>query len=204
MSISTSQPMHKTCSGPSEKNFCRQFTTKPLITEILERRLLVAKKVPYNSQMTLHENCRLFVPHTDNLCFGPPTATYSNGHSSENTQCGIFLNVHWTESDRLAPSCKFLGQNFEYPALQTLSNFSIHPKISKSWHLMAHETANRWHIKKSKPRCLGHPRLMLDEISQCRVPSKLPQMCQKSGTFGFEAPPEPPSVSDPPKNGTTI
>ena len=161
MSISTYQPMHKTCSGPSKKNFCRQFTTKPLIAEILKRHLLVAKKVPYNSQMTLHENCWPFMPQTDNLCFGAPMATYSNGHSSENAQHGIFLNVHWTESDRLAPLCKFLGQNSEYPALQTLSNFSICPKISKSWHLTAHETANQWHIKKSKPRCLGHPRLHL-------------------------------------------
>ena len=92
MSISTSQPMHETCSGPSKKKFCRQFTTKPLIAEILERRLSVAKKVPYNSQMTLHENCRPFIPQPTNLCFGPPMATYSNGHSSENGQCGIFLN----------------------------------------------------------------------------------------------------------------
>ena len=161
MSILTSQPMHKTCSGPSKKNFCHQFTSKPLIAEILERHLLVAKKVPYNSQMTLHENCWPFMPQMDDLCFGPPMATYSNGHSSENGQCGIFSNFRWTESDRLAPSCKFLGQNSEYPVLQNFGNFSIHPKISKSWHLTAHETANRWHIQKFKPRCLGHPRLHL-------------------------------------------
>ena len=67
---------------------------KPLIAEILKRHLLVAKKVPYNSQMTLHKNCQPFVPQMDDLCFGPPTATYSNGHSSENGQCGIFLNFH--------------------------------------------------------------------------------------------------------------
>ena len=91
ISISTSQPMHETCSGPSKKKFCRPFTTKPLITEIIERRLLVAKKVPYNSQMTLHENCWPFMLQTDDLCFGLPMATYSNGHSSENGQCGIFF-----------------------------------------------------------------------------------------------------------------
>ena len=78
MSISTSQPMHEMCSGPLKKNFCRRFTTKPLIAQILERHLLVAKKVPYNSQMTLHENCRPFMPQTDDLCFGPP-----NGHLLE-------------------------------------------------------------------------------------------------------------------------
>ena len=119
------------------------------------------KKVPYNSQMTLHENCQPFVPQTDDLCFGPPTATYSNGHSSKNTQRGIFFNFRWTESDTLAPSCKFLGQNSEYPALQKLSNFSICPKISKSRHLTAYEMANQSHIQKCKPRCLGHPRLHL-------------------------------------------
>ena len=161
ISISTSQPMHKMCSSPSKKNFCRPFTTKPLIAEILERHLLVAKKVPYNSQMTLHENCRPFMPQTYHLCFGPPMATYSNSHSSENTQHGIFFNFRWTESDTLAPSCKFLGQNSEYPALQKLSNFSICPKISKSRHLTAYEMANRSHIQKCKPRCLGHPRLHL-------------------------------------------
>ena len=91
----------------------------------------------------------------------PPTATYSNGHSSENGQRGIFSNFHWTESDRLAPSCKFLGQNSEYPALQNLGNFLLRPKISKSRHIIPHKTANRWHIQKSKPRCLGHPRLHL-------------------------------------------
>ena len=154
-------PCTRRAAAHRKKNFCRRFTTKPLITEILKRCLLVAKKVPYNSQMTLHENCRPFMPQTDDLCFGPPTATYSNGHSSENSQRGIFSNVHWTESDRLGPSCKFLGQNSEYPVLQTLSNFSIRPKISKSWRLTAHEMANRWHIQKSKPRCLGHPRLHL-------------------------------------------
>ena len=91
MSISTSQTMHETCSGPSKKNFCHQFTTKPLIAEILERCLLVAKKVPYNSQMTLHKNCWPFMLQTDDLCFGLPTATYSSGHSSENGQRGIFF-----------------------------------------------------------------------------------------------------------------
>ena len=135
--------MHETCSGPSKKNFCCQFMTKPLIAEILERHLLVAKKVPYNSQMTLHENCRPFMPQMDDLCFGPPTATYSNGHSSENGQRGIFLNFCKSKLDTLAPSCKFLGENSEYPALQKLSNFSIHPKISKSLHLTAHEMGNR-------------------------------------------------------------
>ena len=161
ISILTSQPMHEMCSGPSKKNFCHPFTTKPLIAEILERHLLVAKKVPYNSQMTLHENCRPFMPQTDDLCFGPPMATYSNGHSLENTQCGIFLNACWTESDRLAPSCKFLGQNSEYPALQNQSNFLIRPKISKSWHLMAYEMANWSHIQKCKPRCVEDPRVHL-------------------------------------------
>ena len=161
ISISTSQPMHEMCSGPSKKIFCHPFTTKPLIAEILERCLLVAKKVPYNSQMTLHENCRPFMSQTDKLCFSPPTATYSNGHSSENGQCGIFFNFRKSKLDTLAPSCKFLGQNSEYPALQNFLNFSICPKISKSWHLTAHEMANRWHIQKSKPRCVGDPRVHL-------------------------------------------
>ena len=132
MSILTSQPMHKMCSGPSKKKFCHQFTTKPLIGEILERCLLVAKKVLYNSQMTLHKNCQPFMPQTDDLCLSPPTATYSNGHSSENGQHGIFLNFHKFKLDTLAPLCKFLGQNSEYPALQNFANFSICPKISKS------------------------------------------------------------------------
>ena len=132
MSISTSQPMHEMCSGPSKKNFCRQFTTKPLIAEILKRRLLVAKKVPYNSQMTLHENCRPFMLQMDDLCFDPPTAAYLNGHSSENGQHGIFLNFCKSKLDTLAPSCKFLGQNSEYPVLQNFGTFSICPKISKS------------------------------------------------------------------------
>ena len=161
ISISTSQPMHKMCSSPSKKNFCHRFTMKPLIAEILERRLLVVKKVPYNSQMTLHENCWPFMPQMDDLCFGPPTATYSNGHSSENSQRGIFLNFRKSESDKLAPSCKFLGQNSEYPVLQNRSNFSICPKISKSLHLTAYEMANRSHIQKCKPRCVEDPRLHL-------------------------------------------
>ena len=159
-----------------EKKCCHRFTRKPLITEILERCLLVAKKVPYNSQMTLHKNCRPFMLQTDDLCFGPPPmTTYSNGHSSENVQHGIFLNFHWTESDRLAPSCKFLGQNSKYPALQNFSNFSICPKISKSRHLMAHKTANQWHIQKSKPRCVEDPRLHLWTDAWCNqsMPSTL-------------------------------
>ena len=161
MSILTSQPMLKMCSGPPKKIFCCRFTMKPLIAEILKRHLLVAKKVPYNFQITLHKNCRPFMPQTDDLCFSPPMATYSNGHSSENSQRGIFSNFRWTELDRLAPSCKFLGQNSKYPVLQNFGNFSICPKISKSQHLMAHKMANQWLIQKSKPRCLGHPRLHL-------------------------------------------
>ena len=140
---------------PIKKNFCHQFTTKLLIAEILKRRLLLFKKVPYNSQMTLHENYRPFMPQTDDLCFGPPMATYSNG------QRGIFLNFRKSKLDTLAPSCKFLGQNSKYPALQNLSNFSICPKIWKSWHLTAYKTANRWHIQKSKLRCVGDPRVHL-------------------------------------------
>ena len=122
-------PCTRCAAAHQEKIFCRPFTRKPLIAEILKRRLLVAKKVPYNSQMTLHENCQPFMPQTDNLCFSPLTATYSNGHSSENGQHGIFLNFCKSKLDTLAPSC---------------------------------------------------------------------------GTFGFEALPEPPSVSDPLENGTTI
>ena len=47
ISITTSQPMHKTCSSPSKKNFCSRFMRKSLITKILESWLLVAKKVCY-------------------------------------------------------------------------------------------------------------------------------------------------------------
>ena len=142
--INLNLPTHaRDVQRPIEKNFCHPFTTKPLIAEILERRLLVAKKVPYNSQMTLHENCRPIMPQTDDLCFGPPMATYSNGHSLENGQHGFFLNFRKSKLDTLAPSCNFLGQNSEYPALQNFGNFSICPKISKSLHLMAYETANR-------------------------------------------------------------
>ena len=46
--------------------------------------------------------------------------------------------------------------------------------------------------------------LILDQISQCQVPSKLPQMCQENGTFALNALPDAPSVLHPPKNGTTI
>ena len=62
------QPIEKTI-------FVIDLLAKPLIAEILKRRLLVAKKVPYNSQMTMHENCRPFILQMDDLCFGPP-----NGH----------------------------------------------------------------------------------------------------------------------------
>ena len=72
MSISTSQPKHETRSGPSKKisqNFTsHQFTRKPLIAEILERWLLVGKKVPYkfpndiaSKLSTLHGVNRRFV-----------------------------------------------------------------------------------------------------------------------------------------------
>ena len=51
ISFSTSQPKHGTCSSPSKKipqNFMSSpITRKSLITQILERWLLVAKKVPY-------------------------------------------------------------------------------------------------------------------------------------------------------------
>ena len=49
--VSTSQPEHEAYSGPLKKisrNFTpHQFKRKPLIAEILERWLLVGKKVPY-------------------------------------------------------------------------------------------------------------------------------------------------------------
>ena len=48
-------PCMRHATAHQKKNFCHQFTSKPLIAEILKRHLLVAKKVPYNSQMTLHE-----------------------------------------------------------------------------------------------------------------------------------------------------
>ena len=128
---------------PIKKKFLSSIYNKTTNHRNSRKCLLVAKKVPYNSQMTLHKNCRPFIPQTDDLCFGPLMATYSNGHSSENGQHGIFLNFRKSKLDTLAPSCKFLGQNSEYPALQNLSNFSICPKISKSWHLTAHETVNQ-------------------------------------------------------------
>ena len=135
----------------------------------------------------------------------PPTATYSNSHSSENGQCGIFLNFRKSESDRLAPSCKFLGQNSEYPALQNLSQLFDMSKNLKKSTLNGLQSGQSVTYSKMQTKVSRGPydctsALMLDEIGQCRVPSKLPQMCQRSGTFGFEAPPEPPSVlHTPPK-----
>ena len=68
--------------------------------------------------------------------------------------------------------------------------------------------ANRWRIQKSNPGYLEYPspHLWTDsvQISQCQVPSKLPQMCQENGTFVQNALPDAPSVSHPHKNGTTI
>ena len=46
ISFSTSWPKHGMCSGPSKK-ISQNFTRKSLITQILKRWLLVAKKVPY-------------------------------------------------------------------------------------------------------------------------------------------------------------
>ena len=71
------------CSGPS-KNISQNFesspiTRKPLITQILERWLLVGKKVPYkfpndiaSKLLTLHD-----------LSVGRKMANYSNSHSSD-------------------------------------------------------------------------------------------------------------------------
>ena len=41
---------------------CSQLTRKPLITKLLERRLLVATEVPYKSQLTLDPCHRPFMP----------------------------------------------------------------------------------------------------------------------------------------------
>ena len=41
--------------------------------------------------------------------------------------------------------------------------------------------------------------LILDQISQTRVPPKLPQMCQENGTFALNALSDAPSVSHPPQ-----
>ena len=185
MSVSTFQPMHEMCSSPSKKKFCRRFTTKPLIAEILERHLLVAKKVPYNFQMTLHENCRPFILQTNDLCFGPPMATYSNGHCSKNGQHGIFLNFRKSKLDTLAPSCKFLGQNSEYPALQNFGNFfDMSKNLKKSTLNSLRNGQSVTYSKMQTKVCRGTLGctygLMLDEIGQCRVPSKLPQMCRKT------------------------
>ena len=70
--VSTSQPKHEAYSGTSKKiswNFTsRQFTRKLLIAEILERWLLVGRKVPYkfpndiaSKLSTLHGVNRRFV-----------------------------------------------------------------------------------------------------------------------------------------------
>ena len=161
--------------------------------------------------MTLHENCRPFIPQTDDLCFSPPTAAYSNGHSSENGQHGIFLNFRKSKLDTLAPSCKFLGQNSAYPALQNFNTFSMSKNLKK---LTLNGLRNGQSVTYSKMqtkvcrRPWGAP---MDWCLMKSVNAEYPLSCRKcvekppkSGTFGFEAPPEPPSVSHPPENGTTI
>ena len=40
-------------------------------------------------------------------------------------------------------------------------NLKGEKKILKNWHLMAHQTANWWHIKKSETGHLEHPRIHL-------------------------------------------
>ena len=146
---------------PIKKNFSFRFTRKLLITEILKRHLLVGKKVPYNFQMTLHENCWPFMPQTDDLCFSHSMATYSNGYSSENGQCGIFLifaklsQIHW----HLYANFWVKILNIQHSRISQI--FWYVQKSQKNWHLMAYETANWWHIQKSKQRCVEDPRLHL-------------------------------------------
>ena len=56
ISISTSQPMHKPYSGPLKKKISISIYKKTANRRNSRNALLVAKKVPYNFQMTLHEN----------------------------------------------------------------------------------------------------------------------------------------------------
>ena len=136
----------------------------------------------------------------------PPMATYSNGHSSENGQCGIFSNVRWTESDRLGPSCKFLGQNSEYPALQTEQLFNMNKNFKK---LTLNGLWNGQSVTYSKMQtkvCRGPWGAPMDWCLMKSVNAEYPLSCHKcvkkppkNGTFGFEALPEPISVLHPPR-----
>ena len=203
ISILTSQPMHKMCSGPSKKNFCHQFTRKLLIAEILKRCLLVAKKVPYNSQMTLHENCWPFMPQTDDLCFGPqrPLTRMAIAQRTVNVEF-FWISVEPSQIDwHLHANFWVKIPNIQHSRIWQL--FDTSKNLKKSTLNGPRNGQSVTYSKIQTKVCRGTLDctygLMLDEIGQCRVPSKLPQMCRKSGTFGFEAPPEPPSVSHPPK-----
>ena len=71
ISFSTSQPKHGTCSGPLKK-ISQNFTSSPimrklLITQILKRWLLVAKKIPYKFPNNIAS--KLLTLHTVNWWF---------------------------------------------------------------------------------------------------------------------------------------
>ena len=51
-------------------------------------------------------------------------------------------------------------------------------KIIKNQHFLTQQMTDQWLIQKSKPRWHTYW-LIPDENSQCQVPSKLSQMCQK-------------------------
>ena len=52
ISIMTSQPIHKTCSGPSKTRYVFSIYEKTINCKTSQKVLLVATEVPYKSQLT--------------------------------------------------------------------------------------------------------------------------------------------------------
>ena len=101
------------------------------------------------------------------------------------------------------------GSKFWISITLEFQDFLDMSKILKNWHLKPHETANQWHIQKSKAGYVDYPRLHLwtDSWSNQSMPSTLLAFTNvsKNGTFIFNAPLDPLNcVAPSPQNGTTI
>ena len=117
ISILTSQPTHEACSGPWKTSHMFLIHQKTINHK-------TSWKVSFGSyrgplQIPIDIGPMLSTLHARNMiCVSAPKGPLTRAAITRTVVNMEFcLNFHSTKSDRLTPSCKFIGQNSEYPSL---------------------------------------------------------------------------------------
>ena len=174
ISILTSQPIHKMCSGPPMKNHSFSIYEKTVNCKNSQKAPFGRWKGPL--QISKWHCIKIVEPSCckSTIYVSAPkwpitqTAIAQRPDPPPQKKCSISLHA-------VTDLCQFMAQNSKIWGVKKIWQLFDISKILKNRHFSAQQMANRWLIQISKPRCVECPRahLWTDSWSNQWMPSTL-------------------------------